>query len=378
MSPKRRRRSRLSLEADGGESAAPLSEAFEPEAAPPPDERCSRKPGAEAPASRSNPISNSRQRMLRRPDPPEASLEADEPSPLRLTEASDSVAPAAEAAQPDLTERPAASEPQPPPERTAAIYVLRHPAPAVSSNIVPIRPGALDALARETAPSFPAESVELSRSERDAFREIARALVGRAPASRDDPSDERAGADNRRDSGRRPRRAAEGRPRRCGEPAAPTAMRFGATPARFWTVFRSAPWSPATGRRSTPTGRCSISSAIAISRNFRRRMRSRRNVPRPRPASDARRRRRRGRDREGGRANPVRRRPRAGDQLGRRAGDADRAPPLAGSGAEGETARRRERGGAARSGLRAATFRRCSTGRATAPSRSIRPAASCR
>ena len=34
--------------------------------------------------------------------------------------------------------------------------------------------------------------MELSRSERDAFREIARALVGRAPASRDESSDERA------------------------------------------------------------------------------------------------------------------------------------------------------------------------------------------
>jgi PAS domain S-box-containing protein len=76
-----------------------------------------------------------------------------------------------------------------PPERTAEIYVLRHPAPASSSNIFPIRPGALDALARD-AQSFPAESVELSRSERDAFREIARALVGRAPASRDDATDE--------------------------------------------------------------------------------------------------------------------------------------------------------------------------------------------
>ena len=41
--------------------------------------------------------------------------------------------------------------------------------------------------------------MELSRSERDAFREIARALVGRAPASRDDSSDERAGADTRRE-----------------------------------------------------------------------------------------------------------------------------------------------------------------------------------
>ena len=137
------------------------------------------------------------------------------PRPLRLRSRRTAVSPlrpsprratptrrVAETAPPDLIERSAASEPQPsPPERTAAIYVLRHPAPAASSNIVPIRPGALDALARETAPSFPAESVELSRSERDAFREIARALVGRAPASREDRSDERAGADNRREPG---------------------------------------------------------------------------------------------------------------------------------------------------------------------------------
>jgi PAS domain S-box-containing protein len=122
---------------------------------------------------------------------PEASTETDAAeSFLRLTDAG---APVADNEPADLIERPA-SEPQP--ERTASIYVLRHPA-AVSSNIVPIRPGALDALARESAPSFPAESVELSRSERDAFREIARALVGRAPASRDDSSEERAGADRR-------------------------------------------------------------------------------------------------------------------------------------------------------------------------------------
>ena len=135
-------------------------------------------------------------------DVPPLEAEAAETAPGLTEEASNSVAPVAEAAQPDLIERSSASEPPPQlPERTAAIYVLRHPAPPVSSNIVPIRPGALDALARESAPSFPAESVELSRSERDAFREIARALVGRAPASRDNSSDERAGADNRRELG---------------------------------------------------------------------------------------------------------------------------------------------------------------------------------
>ena len=119
--------------------------------------------------------------------PPEASFEAGGPKPASaLTKVTNSDAPEVETAQPS------------PPERTAAIYVLRHPS-AASSNIVPIRPGALNSLAREIAPSFPAESVELSRSERDAFREIARALVGRAPAWRDDSSDERAGADTRRE-----------------------------------------------------------------------------------------------------------------------------------------------------------------------------------
>ncbi len=117
-------------------------------------------------------------------------------------EAGEAEAPVPEAEQPDLAERPAASEPQPPPpERTAAIYVLRHPTPLAPSNIVPIRPGALDALARESAQTSPAESVELSRSERDAFREIARALVGRTPASRDDQSEGRTGSEVIRELG---------------------------------------------------------------------------------------------------------------------------------------------------------------------------------
>ncbi len=131
--------------------------------------------------------------------PFDASLKADgaESAPS-LAEASDSVAHVEQSEEADPTESSTATEPSPPlPERTAAIYVLRHPTPAVSSNIVPIRPGALDALARESAQNFSTESVELSRSERDAFREIARALVGRTPASRDDLSDEWAAADTR-------------------------------------------------------------------------------------------------------------------------------------------------------------------------------------
>jgi PAS domain S-box-containing protein len=185
------------LEMDGRESVSAFTKALEssqPEAEAQVLENAARsvEPNLEFPAANA-------------PDAlaADASLEAEGPkSASALTEASNSDSPVAETAQPDLIERPAATELQPPlPERTAAIYVLRHPSAVASSNIVPIRPGALDSLARETAPSFPAESVELSHSERDAFREIARALVGRAPASREERSDEQPGADNRREFG---------------------------------------------------------------------------------------------------------------------------------------------------------------------------------
>jgi PAS domain S-box-containing protein len=92
-----------------------------------------------------------------------------------LTDAGEAGAAQADPPQPDLTGRTAASDAPPAPaERTAEIYVLRQPGPATALKIVPIRP----------------ESVELSRSERDAFREIARALVGRPPSSRDDRTGE--------------------------------------------------------------------------------------------------------------------------------------------------------------------------------------------
>jgi PAS domain S-box-containing protein len=184
---------------DGRQSAPAFTKAFEPSLV-----TSDLEAEVQAPESAGEPVEpNLELAAGEAPNAPaaEASLEAEglKFAPP-LAEASDAEALIAETAPQDLTERPAASDLQPsPPERTAAIYVLRHPAPAVSSNIVPIRPGALDSLARETAPSFPAESVELSRSERDAFREIARALVGRAPASRDESSDERAVADNRRE-----------------------------------------------------------------------------------------------------------------------------------------------------------------------------------
>ena len=53
-------------------------------------------------------------------------------------------------------------------------------------------------------------------------------------------------------------------------PAALTTRRFNATPAAFSIGCRSARWWRATRARSMPTGRFSISSAIAISRPFRR------------------------------------------------------------------------------------------------------------
>ncbi len=78
-----------------------------------------------------------------------------------------------------------------PPERTAEIYVLRqtHGAP---SKIVPMRPGALEALTPVDPGAGSSESVELSKSERDAFREIARALGGR-PGPRAEAGSEVAG-----------------------------------------------------------------------------------------------------------------------------------------------------------------------------------------
>ena len=186
----------VSPDADGEQSAAPLSEAFEPEAAPPPDEVAAESEAGEEPIEPD--LERAPTNASEAADPPETPLDADADEP---------------SATPGGAERLAPSEVQPPPERTAEIYVLRHPAPMPSSNIVPIRPGALEAVARETALSFPAESVELSRSERDAFREIARALVGRAPASREDRPDERAGA---LDAGAEPKRDWAGEPGGAG------------------------------------------------------------------------------------------------------------------------------------------------------------------
>jgi PAS domain S-box-containing protein len=76
------------------------------------------------------------------------------------------------------------ARPTPPAERSAEIVVLRPVAPPAAANVVPIRPGAL-------GPPLPVadeprrggeDNVELSSHERDAFREIARALGARLPS----------------------------------------------------------------------------------------------------------------------------------------------------------------------------------------------------
>ncbi len=120
------------------------------------------------------------------PDGAVDSLKID-PAPSPTDAPDDASPPEADLSEPAPSERESAREAQPTQaERTAEIYVLRQAALPPASNIVPIRPGALDAASPRESQGSPAESVELSRTERDAFREIARALVGRTPISRDE------------------------------------------------------------------------------------------------------------------------------------------------------------------------------------------------
>jgi len=125
-------------------------------------------------------------------------VETTSPTPLQPPESSassgeshasgtESVRAAAESAKADKTEEPSAVEQHQTassPERTAEIYVLRQ-SPLSAAKVVPIRPAALDA-AQPDGTQAASESVELSRRERDAFREIARALVGRPPLAREE------------------------------------------------------------------------------------------------------------------------------------------------------------------------------------------------
>ena len=81
-------------------------------------------------------------------------------------------------AQPDAFASSPLARPAPPTERSAEIVVLRPPAPA---NVVPLRP-APPSPAPEPARRGGDDNVELSSHERDAFREIARALGARLPS----------------------------------------------------------------------------------------------------------------------------------------------------------------------------------------------------
>ncbi len=82
--------------------------------------------------------------------------------------------------------------PTPPAERSAEIVVLRPAAPPVAANVVPIRPGAMPLLPAADEPRRGGEdNVELSSHERDAFREIARALGARAPSRAEDDAAQR-------------------------------------------------------------------------------------------------------------------------------------------------------------------------------------------
>ena len=77
--------------------------------------------------------------------------------------------------------------PTPPAERSAEIVLLRPAAPSAAANVVPIRPGAMPAPAAGDEPRRGGDdNVELSSHERDAFREIARALGARLPGRSDD------------------------------------------------------------------------------------------------------------------------------------------------------------------------------------------------
>ena len=79
------------------------------------------------------------------------------------------------------------ARPTPPAERSAEIVLLRPAAPPAAANVVPIRPGATPPPAAAGEPRRSGDdNVELSSHERDAFREIARALGARLPGRGDD------------------------------------------------------------------------------------------------------------------------------------------------------------------------------------------------
>ncbi len=153
-------------------------------------------PAAPAPA----PGAGETARAAEGPAIPESSS-APAVEPGREEKASERVAATREPPAADQPAQPPPESAAPPdplggPERTAEIYVLRHghsPPPA-PPKVVPIRPGAFDASRPQEFGDSGDGGIELSKAEREAFREIARALVGRPPSSRHDappPASER-------------------------------------------------------------------------------------------------------------------------------------------------------------------------------------------
>ncbi len=109
-------------------------------------------------------------------------------APRPLFEASDAAAVETFAPQPEPAQPESASPAESEPRGGAEIVVLRPQAAQPAANVVPIRPGALGVLTstfEDDEPERGGDSIELSSRERDAFREIARALGVRARSTRD-------------------------------------------------------------------------------------------------------------------------------------------------------------------------------------------------
>ena len=116
---------------------------------------------------------------------PASSRTSPPPAEIAVSPASAEAAPESPPAPPQDAAPPAPPQrAAPPAERGAEIVVLR-PAPPAAANVVPIRPGAMTPPSPEE-PRHGDDNVELSSHERDAFREIARALGARLPGRGED------------------------------------------------------------------------------------------------------------------------------------------------------------------------------------------------
>ena len=242
-------------------------------------------------------------------------------------------------------------------EGGAEIFVLRPTAsiPTGGLNVVPLRPAA--ASAPTPPPSAPEawrggeeDTVELSSQERDAFREIARALGARMRAPRADegaselehpPVEPIASAqDDSRDSARAGR---AGRRRLAGQlPSGGRGRQSRRGEFGRYLAHRRARLAWRRGDLSQPNA--ARSRRLRGYRGISRRRRARADFQEPR-SSDARARRRERRDTDDGGGRRVDRRGRSdeADFMGRRSGDARRVAALARSGKSIAPARSRGR-----------------------------------